>query len=329
MHVHLRYRCDGELVEGQALDLGVVQELFEPGDHQLLQPVRGQVDLHRAVRRITTARCSEAREHAGRGAGEAPGQRWRADLDASVRGVLKEGHANRRSASEDPGTRHRAHRRLLIPGRVWTDDASAMSVLVLTTVGVGAADSPRFAPAALLVVRDGMRVMLDGGPGAEPSGRLDAWLVTDDHAELMAQIRRLARARGLEPRMGDFTSDHLHLEFHPVVHTNHLTGGYLIRAAGWKIAWAPEFLEFPTWAAGANLMFAEASAWNRPIRFARGAGGHLNALAVAEAAHAHGVGRLVFAHIGRPAIKAIDRGEKAPFGEFGHDRQVFRLRERR
>ena len=64
-----------------------------------------------------------------------------------------------------------------------------MSALALTTLGVGAADSPRFAPAGLLVERDAVRVMLDGGPSAEPSGRLDAWLVSDDHAELMASIR--------------------------------------------------------------------------------------------------------------------------------------------
>lgn len=202
-----------------------------------------------------------------------------------------------------------------------------MSALALTTLGVGAADSPRFAPAGLLVERDAVRVMLDGGPSAEPSGRLDAWLVSDDHAELMASIRKLAQARGLEPRVGDFMRDRLRLEFHLVVHTNHPTGGYLIRAPGCTVAWAPEFFEFPTWAAGADLMFAEASAWNRPIRFARGAGGHLHALAVAEAAHAHDVKRLVFAHIGRPTIKAIDRGENAPFGEFARDGQVFRLRE--
>jgi hypothetical protein len=202
-----------------------------------------------------------------------------------------------------------------------------MSALALTTIGVGAADSPRFAPAGLLIELAGVRVMLDGGPGAEPSGRLDAWLVSDEHAELMASIRRLARAHGLEPRLGDFTHDRLRLEFHPVVHTNHLAGGYLIQAAGWSIAWAPEFFEFPTWAAGVDLMFAEASAWNREIRFVRGVGGHLHVLAVAEAARAHKVGRLVFAHIGRPTIKAIDLGEKPPFGEFASDGQVFRLRE--
>ena len=41
----------------------------------------------------------------------------------------------------------------------------------LVTLGVGAANSPRYAPAGLLVARGGVRVMLDGGPGAEPPGR--------------------------------------------------------------------------------------------------------------------------------------------------------------
>jgi hypothetical protein len=66
-------------------------------------------------------------------------------------------------------------------------------------------------------------------------------------------------------------------------------------------------------------MFAEAAGWNRPIRFRGGVGGHLDALAVAEAARRHHVERLVLAHIGRPTLRAIDRGETPGFGEFGAD----------
>ncbi len=47
-------------------------------------------------------------------------------------------------------------------------------------------------------------------------------------------------------------------------------------------------------------MFAEAAGWARPIRFAKGTGGHAPALEVAEQVARHGVRRLVFAHIGRP-----------------------------
>jgi hypothetical protein len=193
------------------------------------------------------------------------------------------------------------------------------------TLGVGAADSPRYAPAGLLVARGGVRVMLDGGPGAEPAGRLDAWLLTDERAELRSQLRRLAAEQGLRPHAGSFQRGALRVDPHPVVHTSHPTFGYLIQAPEGTAVWAPEFLEFPGWAHGVELLFAEAAGWERPIRFAGGVGGHLHVPAVAEAAHRHRVGRLVFAHIGRPTIRAIDRGARPAFGEFARDGQVFRV----
>ena len=64
-------------------------------------------------------------------------------------------------------------------------------------------------------------------------------------------------------------------------------------------------------------MFAEAAGWARPIRFAKGAGGHASALNVAEQAGLQGVQRLVFAYIGRPTIAALDAGHVPPFGEIG------------
>lgn len=197
--------------------------------------------------------------------------------------------------------------------------------LRLTTLGVGAAESPRYRPAGLLLELGRWRVMLDGGPGSEPDGPLDAWLVTDIRCELIASIRHLARELALTPLMGDHQAGRLRLHWRPVVHTNHPAGGYLITLPGRVVVWAPEFLEFPAWAERADLMFADAAGWNRPIRFARGTGGHLDALSVAAQAHAHGVRRLVFAHISRPTIEAIDRGERPPFGEFASDGQVFGL----
>jgi hypothetical protein len=70
-------------------------------------------------------------------------------------------------------------------------------------------------------------------------------------------------------------------------------------------------------------MFAEAAGWARPIRFAKGTGGHAPALEVAEQAVRHGVRRLVFAHIGRPAIAALDAGHVPPFGEIGTEGGVY------
>ncbi len=200
-----------------------------------------------------------------------------------------------------------------------------MPGLVLTLLGVGAMNSPRYAPAGLLAEHSGVRVAIDGGPGAAPAGPLDAWLVTDDHAELIREIRRLAAGHGLVPRVGGFAAGGLRITPRPVVHTSHPAFGYLIEAAGRKVAWAPEFLEFPGWAAGADLMFADAAGWARPIRFARGAGGHAAALAVAEKATRHGVRHLVFAHIGRPSIAALDAGQQPPFGEWGTDGAVYAL----
>ena len=191
------------------------------------------------------------------------------------------------------------------------------------TLGVGAQASPRYAPAGLLVAHAGVRVMIDGGDGAIPPGRLDAWLVTDQQSELIAHIRRLARARGLVASLGRFRRRGLSIVNRPVIHTSYPTCGYQIEAAGVKIVWAPEFYAFPRWARGADVMFAEAAAWNRPIRFVGGVGGHLDVQAVARSAQRNGIKRLVFAHIGRPTLRALDRGLQAPFGEFARDGQVF------
>lgn len=200
-----------------------------------------------------------------------------------------------------------------------------MGKLRLTLLGVGAMNSPRYAPAGLLAEYGAVRVAIDGGPGAAPAGRLDAWLVTDERAELIRELRQLAAVHGLVPQARDFAGHGLRLAARSVVHTSHPTCGYVIEAAGRRVVWAPEFLYFPSWAAGADIMFADAAGWARPIRFAHGTGGHAAALAVAEQARVQHVGRLVFAHIGRPTIRAIDAGQTAPFGEFGADRTGYML----
>jgi len=186
-----------------------------------------------------------------------------------------------------------------------------------TLVGIGAAASPRYPPAGLLVEHRGSRVMLDGGPGADVDGPLDAWLVTDERAELIAAIRRMARGLRVEPRVAEFDGPGLRITPRPVVHTSHPAFGYLIRAAGRLVVWAPEFWTFPDWASGADLLFGDAAGWSRPIRFAGDVGGHLSALAAADEARRHGVRRLVLAHLGRPTLRALDAGERPPFGEIG------------
>jgi hypothetical protein len=195
----------------------------------------------------------------------------------------------------------------------------------LTLLGVGAMKSPRFRPAGLLVERGDRRVAIDGGSDVAASYRPDTWLVCDEHAELMPLLRRQARTAGLPIGVADAGCDGLTLRALPLVHTRHPTFGYLISGGSLAVAWAPEFWQFPDWASGVDLLFADAAGWARPIRFRGGVGGHAAALDVAEQARRRGVRRLVLAHIGRPTIRAIDAGLTPPFGEFGHDGQRFVL----
>ncbi len=198
----------------------------------------------------------------------------------------------------------------------------------LVTLGVGAARSPRYRPAGLLVSHRGTRVLIDGGPDMVPGGPIDAWLLTDERAELAAAIRMKARSKGLVARVAPFHAGNLRIEPRPVVHTNHPAFGYEIRADRLKVVWAPEFFEFPIWAKDADVLFAEASSWNRPILFRGGVGGHLDALSVQRAARKAGVKRLVLAHVGRPTIRAIEGGACPVFGELARDGEVFHPRVR-
>jgi hypothetical protein len=127
----------------------------------------------------------------------------------------------------------------------------------------------------------------------------------------------MARALGLDARAAALEVDGLRLDPRPVVHTSHPTFGYLTHAAKRTVVWAPEFWSFPDWAAGVDMMFAEAASWSRPIRFAGGVGGHAAVVDVAEDARRHGVTRLVLADVGRPTIRALDTAERPPFGEVG------------
>src|SRR5215831_6259917 len=130
-----------------------------------------------------------------------------------------------------------------------------------TLLGAGAMNSPRYRPAGLLVAWRHRRVMFDGGGAATPAPPLDAWLVCDERAELMADIRRGARRLRVEPRVAEWHADGVDITPMPVVHTSHPTYGYLITISASRVVWAPEFLEFPSWAADADLMFADAAGW--------------------------------------------------------------------
>jgi Beta-lactamase superfamily domain len=227
-------------------------------------------------------------------------------------------------------TRHPIGRRVDVTGRVpraGVDERSASSRagVRFTLLGVGAMNSPRYRPAGLLVAWRHHRVMFDGGDEATPAPPLDAWLVCDARAELIADICRRGRALHVEPGVAQRVVDGVEITPMPVVHTSHPTYGYLIRISGYSVAWAPEFMEFPAWAAGADLMFADAAGWRQPVRFAGGAGGHACVFDTADMARRYAVKRLVFGHIGRPVIRARDAGEPLPYGEWGYEGHVYRI----
>ncbi|WP_274564487.1 MBL fold metallo-hydrolase [Streptomyces spiramyceticus] len=200
-----------------------------------------------------------------------------------------------------------------------------MRYLRLTLLGVGAMNSPRFAPAGLLVRYRRHRVAFDAGPGADLPQRLDAWLVTDEQAELHSALKRMAADRGVEARTADLELGGLVIHACPVAHTSHPTCGYRIEADGVAAVWAPEFWEFPSWASGADLMFAEAAGWNRRIRFRGGLGGHAHVLEVGREAARYQVRRLVYAHIGRPCLRAMDAGLTPEWGEWGREGRTYSL----
>jgi hypothetical protein len=202
---------------------------------------------------------------------------------------------------------------------------ATVQLLRLSLLGVGAMNSPRYGPAGLLVRFAGAAVAFDGGPGAEPPVAVDAWLVTDERAELRSALRQLAAARGLTPMTGDYDRDGLQIRPHPVAHTSHPTVGYTIRAGDQLVVWAPEYWQFPAWAAGADLMFADAAGWNQPIRFRGAVGGHASIRQTADAAAKAGVRRVIYAHIGRSAIRAMDAGLDPPGGEWGVPGRTYRL----
>ena len=161
--------------------------------------------------------------------------------------------------------------------------------LRLTLLGVGAMNSPRFAPAGLLLRCGGHRVAFDGGPGAEPPpGRLDAWLVTDESSELKSVLRRRAAMRDVRILACDLR-----------------VGEVMVRCR--------------------PLMFAEAAAWDRPIRFRGGVGGHASVRDIGEQAARYGVRHLVHAHIGRPCLRAMDAGRKPAAGEWGVEGRTYSL----
>lgn len=180
-----------------------------------------------------------------------------------------------------------------------------MSRLIL--LGVGTADSPQHAPAGLLLEYGHIRVGFDGGPGSEPPENIDAWLICDVHDGLRPILREIARDTGMpEPAVVPY--DHRPLQIEPLP-AGPLSYGYRISTGHRTAVWTPDFTDFPTWAARADLMFAD------------GSGSPAEITETAAAAKRLEVRRLVFVRLG-PAADAMDA---PPSGEWGVEGRTYRL----
>lgn len=177
-------------------------------------------------------------------------------------------------------------------------------------LGVGAAGSARFAPAGLLLEYGHVRVGFDGGPGSEPAEIIDAWLVSDAGGPLQQERHRIARETGMpEPAVGPYEHPPLHIEPMPTAAAH----GYRITIGHRFAVWAPAFAQFPEWAGGADLMFAD------------GTGDRRRLAEVTAAAQQRLVRRLVLVPVGEVAIESVDGARPPPYGEWGEEGRAYRL----
>lgn len=184
----------------------------------------------------------------------------------------------------------------------------------LILLGVGTARSSRHAPAGLLVEYGHARIGLDGGPGSEPPGSSQAWLVRDEHGPHQSVLGRIARECGMpEPVLAPFRHGPLRIEPLPVPHPGGAMHGYRITARHRTCVWAPEFAEPPGWARDADLMFAGVPPGPAPDAADAAA-------ATARAVRRLGVARLVLV---RPP--PAGRRDPPPFAEWGVEGGLYRM----
>lgn len=180
------------------------------------------------------------------------------------------------------------------------------ATLRLTFVGTGATPSPR-KDAALLVEYLGKRVLFDCGP--DHAGKLkfkaDAIFLTDHDPEFVASAKKQAEKWGVPVYSGgSHTLGKIRIQGFRVVHTRtHPTYGYIVRAGGYKIIYAPEIWRITCWdeLRGADLMILD-GAGLRDIRFAGGAGGHRSVLALIQQAQKNEIKRIVLTHVGKQVV---------------------------
>ena len=181
----------------------------------------------------------------------------------------------------------------------------------LYLLGTGVAGSLKRAPAGMLLEYGHARVGFDGGPGSEPPEHVHAWLICDPDDVAMPELRRMALHTGMPlPERKPYAKGVVRAE---PLETGRGTYGYRIECGHQLISWVPRADDFPDWAEGSELMFADGA---EPERIQR----------IAEAAKRRQVSRLVYARLGDVALALDAAGRAPPFGEWGEEGGLYRLR---
>lgn len=168
-------------------------------------------------------------------------------------------------------------------------------------VGTGALDSPR-RDASLMVVSGDEAVLFDAGKDIQTKHvpKAPSIILVTDPQENSKEAKRLAEGFGVEVAHGDWGGKDIDVRAFRVTHTGHDVYGYLIRMSDLTIAYVPEFWKFPSEVANADIGIFDGSAYDRPIAFAGGKGGHAAILDTLIEAHQRGVKRTIFTHVGKP-----------------------------
>lgn len=169
-------------------------------------------------------------------------------------------------------------------------------------VGTGALESPRRG-ACLMVVSGRNAVLFDVGDDVQPKHlpRVPDIILLTDPTENRKEAERLARAVGVEIAYGDWEAPDIKVKAFKVKHTGHDVYGYKVFVSDLVIAYVPEFWEFPAEAVrNADIGIFDGSAFDKPIRFAGGKGGHAPVTETLVNAFAANVKRIIFTHVGKP-----------------------------
>jgi len=170
-------------------------------------------------------------------------------------------------------------------------------------VGTGAQGSPR-REASLMIVSGRGAVLFDAGAKIKPKHlpRVPDVIILTNPTENMREARRLADELGVEVIHGDWGGPDMKITSFKASHN---IFGYIIEMSDVRVAYVPEFLNFPTeQVQDIDVGIFDGSTFDAPIH-AGGAGGHAPVTEILVSATQANVKRIVLSHIGESTDKHL------------------------